>query len=278
MSLRLDKKNVRLLLILALIYLVVVVIIVTYIWIPKDKDKADFKYHEYSQSELDSMVKSKYFDEISENLMLRNATTLYNMTSEYFLQANNLDIDSFGKYLLNNGYYSSNMISDSYIAYKSGTDMIYVLKYTINGVEKIITAIESYPNKYTLSFGNVIYDEQVDKHYMADEEGINFNIDRKIKNINTLGYDIEITNNNDGNVLFNFVDVTKIQLVTDDNKTFNMNSTEMAGTDKALSKGSSVKKELIFNIPCNEQPNVKYLVFKGVNISGKTQEVRVELY
>ena len=255
-----DKKKLSIFIGLAIFYLVIFAIIIFVIWSPSDKNKYLLKYKQYTEQEAFEISKNKYCSEIALALSLNQYTKIYNSLTEDFISSEGITKANINSYLENNGYYSSKVSAGEYEAYNIAGNTVFVVDFKIGNNTKKITIIESIPGNYKITLGNKLYGSAT----FSD-------------NTNGVKYKIEITNQNDSNVEFDFSSVLNIYLETSESTFVYLNDTISEATDGILSKNSKITKTLYFLAGAETQTKAKIIVFTNVKIGNENKTVKVSL-
>lgn len=274
-----DKKKLSIFIGLAIFYLVIFAIIIFVIWSPSDKNKYLLKYKQYTEQEAFEISKNKYCSEIALALSLNQYTKIYNSLTEDFISSEKITKANINSYLENNGYYSSKVSAGEYEAYNSAGNTVFVVDFKIGNNTKKITIIESIPGNYKITLGNKLYGSATfsDNTKETVSEGIKFNITKLSSDTNGVKYKIEITNQNDSNVEFDFSSVLNIYLETSESTFVYLNDTISEATDGILSKNSRITKTLYFLAGAETQTKAKSIVFTNVKIGNENKTVKVSL-
>lgn len=274
-----DKKKLSIFIGLAIFYLVIFAIIIFVIWSPSDKNKYLLKYKQYTEQEAFEISKNKYCSEIALALSLNQYTKIYNSLTEDFISSEKITKANINSYLENNGYYSSKVSAGEYEAYNSAGNTVFVVDFKIGNNTKKITIIESIPGNYKITLGNKLYGSATfsDNTKETVSEGISFNITKLSSDTNGVKYKIEITNQNDRNVEFDFSSVLNIYLETSEGTFVYLNDTISEATDGILSKNSKITKTLYFLAGAETQTKAKSIVFTNVKIGNENKTVKVSL-
>jgi hypothetical protein len=279
------KKDVlKIALILFGIYVaVVIVIFISMLMFPTKTGQAFNTYTKYTSKEGDKKFTDIYLDKVYNLIENKNYNALYKIMSENFLKEKGLNESNFSNYLITRGYWVRRIEDSEYEKCKNGDYKVYINGskkvfsiYTL--IEKfptIINVVEISPYDIKVSFGYKTYEEAENKKIEKTVENIKFEINRTFKNNEELNYEVKITNEGNDSVEFDFVDVTKFKLKGQNN--YQMSNNVSTGEDIPLTKQSSIVKNLVFYVPNDEQPDIKYLSISGVKINGEEKTVNVPM-
>lgn len=278
MKLNLQTPKMKIMFIVyILLVVIVVVVLLVMLFMPSEAQKNAFKYTSYTTNTANAKMKDKYFEKVSNLLVNKNIKEMYNLMNKDFLKENNINsLGDFSKYMGVNRYLATQMKTEEYKFYQNEDKNIYIIKFSNDGGGSgYLNIIETSPYNFTVAFGDKTYDEQDNKTYEAEVEGINVKIKRTYKNMDELYYDITFTNVSNESVEFDFVDVTRIQLVTSTNYRYQMSHNVSSADDGPLTKKSSVTKTFVYFVPAEEQQNIKYLSIADVKINGVEKTILV---
>lgn len=273
---KVKNKKLKVFLILFVVYIIIAIsIIAIVLLLPSREQKNAFKYTQYNKEIGDERFKDIYARQISKYLVNKQGEELFKIMSPEFLKENKLDKSNFNDYLTKKAYYTHKATPGEFKTYMNGDKKVYSINFAINGLERVVNIVEKEPYDIKVSFGNKTYEENENKTFVSNIENIKFEVNRIYKDNKQVNYDITITNVGNDSVEINFVDVTRMQLITNDNYKYKMSNNVSSAEDEPLTKGSSVRKNLIFFVPEEVQPNIKYLSIADVKINGVEKTILV---
>lgn len=271
-----SKKDKKLLIIAIVIFLIIVITSISFIWLPK-KEKIN-KVGQYDAvKNCDNKLINKYLDDLSILLLEGNFEKLYKKIDKLYLDDNGLNEKNTKKFLTDNIFIGKSVSIDSYELSKEGTNYVYRIKYTMNGLNRYVNLIEPKPYNYTLSFDqkNIpTNDKGKQKTYLVNN--IKFDITIMEKTDNHIKYSVIITNQDVKTAEFNFDTVNTAVLVLKDNTEIKMGTVVMDKNNTILTLGSVTKEEFFYTLSLENQSKIKGIKLKDVMINQKLTEIMIE--
>ncbi|MEG2646229.1 MAG: hypothetical protein RSA08_04295 [Clostridia bacterium] len=271
-----SKKDKKLLIIAIVIFLIIVITSISFIWLPK-KEKIN-KVGQYDAvKNCDNKLINKYLDDLSILLLEGNFEKLYKKIDKLYLDDNGLNEKNTKKFLTDNIFIGKSVSIDSYELSKEGTNYVYRIKYTMNGLNRYVNLIEPKPYNYTLSFDqkNIpTNDKGKQKTYLVNN--IKFDITIMEKTDNHIKYSVIITNQDVKTAEFNFDTVNTAVLVLKDNTEIKMCTVVMDKNNTILTLGSVTKEEFFYTLSLENQSKIKGIKLKDVMINQKLTEIMIE--
>lgn len=276
------RNNMKLFKTFAMVFVVVALFILAVYFTFFYRSPNDvFAYKQYTTQEGEQRTKNVYCDEICRILKYDGWKKFRTILSPKFLEEKKFTDASFKEYLMFNGYYFVNTIEHKqFKTYKNGNKTIFVVDFRLNNLDnKVINIIESKPYDYYITIENDTYEEEVEKSKTSTVENMTFEIKRTYKDTKQITYDIKIINDGNDTVEFNFADLTRFKLITSDDNSYMLNNNvSEPSEDSVMGKGSYTKKQMIFYVPQEMQPKIKYLSITDVKINGQTKDILVPFF
>lgn len=246
--------------VIAVIFLIVLVII----WMPEKVDSSKFTRYGTS-NEYISYAEQMYKNELIKLLNINNSSSLLEKINEKFLTNNGLTNDTVIEYLQKN-FMIGNDIEILSVETASSADVcVFRYEYSCLGQNKYLQIIEKSPYEYTISFEQSSTELINVEEKVVNEGGIEFVVKPVSSTANSLKYDITINNKSTDNYKFDFSSLNSVQLILNDGSRTNLASTIIGIEDNyELSQNSSLKNELVFNIPFSNQGKVQGIRFNYV--------------
>ncbi len=260
----------------AIIVLLIIVIII--IWTSSFSNKdiyADVtSVNQYNNNYYVEMKKENYKNVVVQCINEDNFEDIYKIINNNYLLSMNMDKDKLEKYLKTEKILShptnSTVIYCSNIK-TNGEEYVYTYVYRIGSVERKIHIIESYINKYTVSFEQDSYPVVDNKihEYFDSETRLKFNIQQVASHSESLTYEIEISNNTTEEYTFDFSSIDDSNLVCQINGETSKASLAsiVVGNDVSnftVVPGASRKVKLSYGINLDKQDYVIQLWFNNV--------------
>ena len=273
-----NKKGFNFTILFIVLFVVASIIILLIIWWPKSATKKDKIVNYVSMDGKEESLKL-YLTNLKELLTVENSDKLFEKMDLNFLAQNNLNKDNFKEYMENNKYISKNpIISGSSVSKQSDDVYIYRIEYlTYGGLKKYVNIIETKPYVYTLSFEQENIPIVGNKSSTSTYSDILYTATIEEIKDNSITYILEIKNNGDKVVKYNFDNVDNVYLVLNDNKTVKLGAAVVSSDDDILTLNGIIRKEFFFQIGTDYHESIKQMVIKSIEIDGNFQEVTINL-
>lgn len=273
-----NKKEFNYTVLFIVMFVIASIIVLIIIWWPKSATKNN-KIVTYTSINGEEESLKLYLSNLKELLISDNTDKLFEKMNDEFLQKYSLNKENFKEFMDDNQYISKNpILQGSSISKQEGDIYIYRIEYlTFGGLKKYVNVIETQPYEYTLSF------EQDNLPIVggkaATNNSSNITYTAKISEIkdNSIRYSVEIINNGDKTVKYNFDNADNVYLVLTDNTTIKLGAAVMSSEDDILTPNGIINKEFFFQLGTEYHDKIKYLVIKSIEIDGNSQQVTINL-
>lgn len=202
------EKQRKLILIFIMAVIIVIVISIAaliLIWTPEEEKPKEFAVGEIETNTVtEQNIILKYYDEISELLLLEDIETIYNMLSEDYLAYNKYDKEDIKDYLVSKGILGRNLelVTTSTYSIPEYSNVYYLDIKAVNEVYSLGVVIkETSPEDYTISFDKFI--DCSTESYKTAVNSIELNIYETVRFTNSVMYKFMLTNNYDKEVYIN---------------------------------------------------------------------------
>lgn len=285
---KLNLKNFNLNTLFLIVYFFLAIIVLFVIWYPKSAKTSEGKLEYEKIEDGENKCLDIYLNEISYYLSVDNFNELVGKVDKTFMQNNNLNESNLKDYLIQNNMIGENPIIKSSTFSKQGDNVyVYRIKYTINGIHRIVNITESFPYQYVISFEQdslPIIDNSNDE---SSNNGVNRTITsndveyevtkEKVKE-NGITYSIKITNHSDKNVELSFDNISNVYVIMEDESRINIGGAVISSSDEnTLTPNSSLKKDLYFSIPSSEQYNINSINIKNIKIGDEIKSISINI-
>ena len=284
-----NKKTFNYTVLFVVLYAILAVLVLLWIWWPKDSKISNptftYKAVDGKQRALDMYnIKIRYL--LTEN----DLSLLYSKLDEEYKRKYSINENNYKSYLEQSNYISKSIeLLSSTINIQENDVYVYRFKYKCNDRLCYVNLIETKPYEYTLSFEQdsipIVTESKDSVNKESNTSNIKTsvidNVKYEIKVItireNGINYEVEITNNSDKNVEYNFDNITNISVVLNDGKEAYVGGAVVSSEDDSLTPNSSLKKNLFFAVSSVDQNKIKYLKIRNVKIGDEKKTVNVSI-
>lgn len=284
-----NKKTFNYTILFFILYAILAVIVLLWIWWPKDNKSSNptFKYEavDGKQKALDM-----YTTKIKTLLSGNDLPFLYSKLDEDYKKKYNINENNYESFLEQSNYISKSInILNSSINIQENDVYVYRFKYSCNSKTCYVNLIETKPYEYTLSFEQESIPIVSESSELSTNESTTSNTktaiiddikyEVKVETIreNGINYEIQITNNSDKNVEYNFDNITNVSVVLSDGKEAYLGGAVVSSEDNSLTPNSSLKKNLFFAVSSSDQNKIKYLKIRNVKIGDEKKTVNISI-
>lgn len=290
-----SKKTFNFTILFFIVYAILAIGVLLWIWWPKDAKKINSSF---SYQNIDGKQKALdiYTIEIRSLLAENDLELLYSKLDEGYKKQYGIDKDNYKSFLEQSDYISKNInILSSTVNIQENEVYVYRYTYTCNNKKRYVNVIETKPYEYTISFEQdsiPIITESGEDNNSNESDDENFTLSNKktsiIDNIkyevttetireNGINYVIEITNNSDKTVEYNFNNITNISVVLSDGKEAYLGGAVVSSDDDILTPKSSLKKNLFFPVSSADQNKIKYIKIRNVKIGDEKKTISISI-
>lgn len=284
-----NKKTFNYTILFVVLYAILAVIVLLWIWWPKDSKISNptFMYEavDGKQKALDMYnIKIRYL--LTEN----DLPLLYSKLDEKYKRKYSINENNYKSYLEQSNYISKSIeLLSSSVNIQENDVYVYRFKYRCNDSICYVNLIETKPYEYTLSFeqetipiasesSNSINNESnVSNSKISVIDDIKYEVKVETIRENGINYEIEITNNSDKNVEYNFDNITNVSVVLSDGKEAYLGGAVVSSEEDILTPNSSLKKNLFFSVSSTDQNKIKYIKIRNVKIGDEKKTVNVSI-
>lgn len=273
-----NKKGFNFTILFIVAFVIISLIVLIVIWWPKSATTKNKIVSYVTMNGQEESLK-KYLTEIKELLVIDNSDKLYEKTNSDFLRQNALNKDNFKEFMNSKQYISKNpILKGNSVSKQENGVYVYRVEYlTYGGLKKYVNIIETKPYEYTLSFEQETLPITYNKINLNILDNVEYKATVSEIRDNSITYKLNITNNSDKTVKYNFDNIDNVYLVLTDNSVIKLAAAVMSSDEDILTPNGSLTKEFFFQLGTSYQENIKYLVIKSVEIGEETKEVIVNL-
>ncbi len=257
-----DKKN---LIIVSAIYFIVVIVMLFIIWKPESvKDVA--KYTEYNEEKKNKEMLEYYLNIIEYLKQSDDMELLSNFFDTNYLDYANITLDYAIDKLknINNNYNVSN-----FEVYKYGDNVVYSVvlpfgndKIDLNIIEKEL------PYNFSIAYGSYVDSSNTTAYGLL--KGSAIKVVNTYHDLNYLEYTLEITNEEYTKLTLNFLNSNNVYLEYGDNEKVYIDMVHSEKGKLEIEPDQTKRFKLRFNMPIQEQVNIKSISIGSVENNGKT--------
>lgn len=284
-----NKKTFNYTILFFIVYAILAVGVLFWIWWPKDSKNSNLSY-KYEKVDGKKKALDIYTIKIKSLLSGNDLPLLYSKLDEEYKRKYSINENNYKSFLEQSNYISKSIeILNSTVNIQEDDVYVYRFTYKSNNMKKYVNVIETKPYEYTLSF-------EQDSIPIVSESNESSNTDLTISNTKTsvidnikyevriqtirengINYEIQITNNSDKNVEYNFDNVTNVSVVLSNGKEAYLGGAVISADDGILTPNSNLKKNLFFNVSSSDQNNIKYIKIRNVKIGDEKKTVNVSI-
>lgn len=279
------------------LYVIVAIVIVLILWLPKNGDlQKQLDYTSYNVDTTNEKFKDIYSNDLAGKLITKNYTGLFKVMDKEYLKLNNLTENNFDDFLRDNSYYYENIKLNDYQVVDLNKLRIYAFTYKIGSlyiknadgvwgnspILKNVNVIESKPYEYVVNFNDDFNKYftylNTDKFFL--DNGVKYKISFSRNLLDKVEFKITVENVDNENLEIDFAEITTSKVVMSDGYTLykSVNYSSYGNDSKKQEKGTTVEKNLIFDIPLSSQLDIKYIRLSKVNVNGKILDVDIPIY
>lgn len=278
-----NKKTFNLSIVFGVIYIILAIVVLFVIWYPKKQSDFNYKMKYSNVTDGELRCQNLYFSQILFYLKEKNSDELLKKLDKSFMENNNLNESNFKEFLIKNNNIGQNpILKEGSFSKQSDNVYVYRFKYYLNGYQRYVNVVESYPYQFTISFEqdslpliNNSSNETTVKSTVKNNniDNINYELSKTTVRDNGVTYTLKITNNSDKNVEFNFDNITNVSVILSDGKIANLGAAVISSDDDILTPGSSLTKELFFAVSSQDQNKITKLRIQNVSIGDEKKTV-----
>ena len=242
-------------------------ILIFYIWTPKKKtEDQTLKLGEYTSDYVsESIVVDKYAKDISFLLKNEAYDELYKIVDKSYIEKFDIDREKFEQIMINKGLAKREMKVKSYQKQMMHDKTYYklILKSVDNKIDARFIIIESFPNIYTLSFDDFLYEMDANKEFIND--GFKLTVLKETVRAERINLKVKLENLTNSDIIINSKGFTDpITAKISGEETVVLNDTIGASPYK-LAKNASLVMNVQIKIDDFKHSLLKGLIIKSVN-------------
>lgn len=242
-------------------------ILIFYIWTPKKKtEDQTLKLGEYTSDYVsESIVVDKYAKDISFLLKNEAYDELYKIVDKSYIDKFDIDREKFEQIMINKGLAKREMKVKSYQKQMMHGKTYYklILKSVDNKIDARFIIIESFPNIYTLSFDDFLYEMDANKEFIND--GFKLTVLKETVRAERINLKVKLENLTNSDIIINSKGFTDpITAKISGEETLVLNDTIGANPYK-LAKNDSLVMNVQIKIDDFKHSLLKGLIIKSVN-------------
>lgn len=264
----LEENEENLVSIITILFIVLSVFIIIILWVNTIGDITNKAINQLTEVDYDNNMKNEYQNILSTLLNTNHIDELYKKLEIEYISKNNINEDNIREFLLKNNLIGNSIyfISSDVIDNINGTK-IFRFYYKNYSNYKYVNVIEINPNEYYISFEQENIVDYINFVTSGVYEGIRYEIAPLETTSNSIKYELKITNENELDANIDFNDVNAIQLVTSSGN-ISLGGV-IAENNKNITKGSTISRELYYNIDENSISNIIGITIYNVKVGEK---------
>ena len=273
-----ENKLIKIFIILIII--LIFILIIYFIWSPTFSKLSSDGINKYEDKNYEEEIKKYYTNYFKENLKITNFDNLFsNIDEDYLNDINIFEKNDVKEYLKENNYISMNInIQNIEIYDRDFGEKVLIVTYTTNGNERYIYIYETIPYKFKISFfRDMELNEGMlsfDKSKIVDD--VEYDIDVLQTSSTNITLKINIINNSNNILKYDFSYLDSIQLVYDSEKTINIAAIANSNSSNfELTPKSSNSIEVTFNLPWSNQITISNIRINNIEMNGQKYNVEI---
>ncbi len=270
----LEENEENLVSIITILFIVLSVFIIIILWVNTIGDITNKAINQLTEVDYDNNMKNEYQNILSTLLNTNHIDELYKKLEIEYISKNNINEDNIREFLLKNNLIGNSIyfISSDVIDNINGTK-IFRFYYKNYSNYKYVNVIEINPNEYYISFEQENIVDYINFVTSGVYEGIRYEIAPLETTSNSIKYELKITNENELDANIDFNDVNAIQLVTSSGN-ISLGGV-IAENNKNITKGSTISRELYYNIDENSISNIIGITIYNVKVGEKSFNLEI---
>lgn len=282
-----NKKTFNISVAFVIVYIILAIIILVIIWYPKNQNNFSGEMEYTNVTDGEKRCQDLYLSQIRFYLKDQNSDELIKKLDNSFMENNNLNENNYKEFLLNNNIIGKNPILKESSFSKQGDNVyVYRIKYYLNGYQRFVNVIETYPYQFTISFEqdslpliNNSSNETTTKASVKNNniDNVKYQVSKTSVRDNGVTYTLTITNNSDKNIEFNFDNITNVSVILNNGKSANLGAAVISSDEDVLTPGSSLKKELFFAVSSSDQDKITSIRIQNVKIGDEKKTISINL-
>ncbi len=237
------------------------------------------KYNVNSEQDSKTAISNGYFDDMNRLLRTDNYDELFAKVDQGYLTSQGFNKDSLYNYLVSKHLIGTSDDNIEMLSMESGKQendtTIYRIKYKMKFYIGYVNLIETFPYEYTISFLQDTIPTAIEHSYIRTVNGLKFEITEKTRRDSSITYRVQITNNNDDKVTFNFNTIANVGLLVGNDGEIKQTSTALSASTNELTKDSYLVRNMYFPINMQYQNDISGMVFYNVKIGNEKQDLVV---
>lgn len=270
----LEENEENLVSIITILFIVLSVFIIIILWINTIGNITNQAINQLTEVDYDNNMKAEYQNILNTLLNTNHIDELYKKLEIGYISKNNINEDNIREFLLKNNLIGNSIyfISSDVIDNINGTK-IFRFYYKNYSNYKYVNVIEINPNEYYISFEQENIVDYINFVTSGVYEGIRYEIAPLETTSNSIKYELKITNENELDANIDFNDVNAIQLVTSSGN-ISLGGV-IAENNKNITKGSTISRELYYNIDENSISNIIGITIYNVKVGEKSFNLEI---
>ena len=270
----LEENEENLVSIITILFIVLSVFIIIILWVNTIGDITNKAINQLTEVDYDNNMKNEYQNILSTLLNTNHIDELYKKLEIEYISKNNINEDNIREFLLKNNLIGNSIyfISSDVIDNINSTK-IFRFYYKNYSNYKYVNVIEINPNEYYISFEQENIVDYINFVTSGVYEGIRYEIAPLETTSNSIKYELKITNENELDANIDFNDVNAIQLVTSSGN-ISLGGV-IAENNKNITKGSTISRELYYNIDENSISNIIGITIYNVKVGEKSFNLEI---
>ena len=281
-----QRKVVILIIVIAVAVIVGTLIYINFIW-NKDKvvivDGSNITTDDTTNTSANEYkVNTNDINKYNVNSEQDSKTAISNgfaKVDQGYLTSQGFNKDSLYNYLVSKHLIGTSDDNIEMLSMESGKQendtTIYRIKYKMKFYIGYVNLIETFPYEYTISFLQDTIPTAIEHSYIRTVNGLKFEITEKTRRDSSITYRVQITNNNDDKVTFNFNTIANVGLLVGNDGEIKQTSTALSASTNELTKDSYLVRNMYFPINMQYQNDISGMVFYNVKIGNEKQDLVV---
>lgn len=268
-----EKKGLSILLIV--IYFIIIIVIVAYIWYPKNIEYPYSKYEIVDMKTANNIAVQSYVNTLSLIFKFDGVNNIKNKISESYIEYANCTKEDVINRLKNAGAFDIDAKISALNSYFYEDDVIYEVQLKSTKGEIKLNLIEDYPQSYKIALDNFYKAKK--SNVVKSQYDISFSIKTTKHTLNTIEYEMSITNLKNEYVSIGFGVADLIGIKLSDGKMYFLTQTAEAASYLDIDKKTTINKTLVFEIPLPIQEKIISIEFIDIKIDGTQKDISVEI-
>lgn len=276
----LKEKSFNFTVLFILLYAILAIMILAFIWWPKGNSKLDNTSVSYESVDGKQKAKDIYTSKVMSLLCENDLPQLYEKLNDDYKKSINLNENNYKTFLEGASYISDSINILSTEVSIQGDTYIYRFKYSCNNKTCYVNLIETRPYEYTLSFEQETIpnvDSSTTSSKVSTVDDVTYTVSKTTIRDKGITYQIQITNNSDKTVYYNFDNITNVSVILSDERQCNLGAAIVSSDEDTLTPNSSLKKDFFFAVSSADQYKIKSMIFRNIKIGDEKKDVTFDI-